>query len=207
MKYFQKKNYCQSKIIWEKWIFQLDEDNNTWDEVCEELAIETDDSSTGEVSTNEDSSDDIEADSGEAVCVTSKEGSVAGEMYEPSTSTYGRSGRVTKCEEKKMEGSTSSSSDSDVKVMRKRKCILIESDSSSDEKFEDQNNETEETCKKLMEKNRRALLSKAFHYTSVQNVRTPVKVKGKLIPTWHNAMVCKTLNVLFAISRHPTRLL
>ena len=83
MKYFQKRNYCQSKIIWEKWIFQLDEDDDTWDEVCEELGIEIDDSSTGEVSTNEDSSDDMEADSREAACVTSKEGSTAGKCMSP----------------------------------------------------------------------------------------------------------------------------
>ena len=133
------------------------------------------------------------ADSREGACATSKEGSTTGEM--------------THREEKKTEGSTSSSSDSDVKVMRKRKHILIESESSSDEKFEDWNDQTEETRAKMMEKNRSALLSKAFHYTSVKNVRTPVKVKGKLIPTWHNAMVCRTLNALFAISRCPTRLL
>ena len=61
--------------------------------------------------------------------------------------------------------------------------------------------------KKWWKKNLSALLSKAFRYTSVQNVRTPVKAKGKLIPTWHNAMVCRTLNVLFAISWCQTRLL
>ena len=99
----------------------------------------------------------MEADSREAACVTSKQGSTAGEMNEPSTSTYGKSGRVTKCEGKKREGSTSSSSDSDVKVMRKRKYILIKIESSSDEKFEDLNNQTEQTCEKLMEKNRSAL--------------------------------------------------
>ena len=127
------------------------------------------------------------ADSREGACATRKEGSTTGEM------THG--------EEKKTEGSTSSSSDSDVKVMRKRKHILIESESSSDEKFEDWNDQTEETCAKMMKKKTRsALLSKAFHYTSVQNVRTPVKAKGKLIPTWHNAMVCQNLNALFAIS-------
>ena len=82
------------------------------------------------MSTNKDSSDDMEADSREAACVTRKEGSTAGEMYEPLTSTYGKSGRVKKHEEKKMEESTSSRSDSDVKVMRKRKRILIESESS-----------------------------------------------------------------------------
>ena len=123
MKYFQEKSYCQSKIIQEKWIFQFNEDDDTWDEVCEELGIEIDDRSTSEVSTNEDSSDDIVPDSREGACVTSKEGSTTGEM------THG--------EEKKSKGSTSSSSDSDVKMMTKRKRILIESESSSDEKFED----------------------------------------------------------------------
>ena len=94
----------------------------------------------------------MEADSREAACATSKEGSTGGEMNEPSTSTYGKSGRVTKREGKKREGSTSSISDSDVKVMRKRKRILIKSESSSDKKFEDRNDQTEETCEKLMEK-------------------------------------------------------
>ena len=41
------------KIIWEIWIFQFDEDEDTWDEVCKELGIQIDDSSTSEVSTNE----------------------------------------------------------------------------------------------------------------------------------------------------------
>ena len=39
-----------------------------------------DDSSTSEVSTNEDSSDDMAADSREGACATSKEGSTTGEM-------------------------------------------------------------------------------------------------------------------------------
>ena len=80
MKYFQEKSYYQSEIIWEKWIFQFNEDDDTWDEVCEELGIQIDDSSTSKVSTNEDSSDDMEADSRERACATSKEGSTTGEM-------------------------------------------------------------------------------------------------------------------------------
>ena len=79
------------------------------------------------------------ADSREGACATSKEGSTTGEM--------------THREEKKTEGSTSSSSDSDVNLMRKRKRILIESESSSDEKLEDWNDQTEETRAKMMEKN------------------------------------------------------
>ena len=114
------------------------EDDDTWDEVCEELGIEIDDSSTSEVFTNEDSSDDMVADSREGACATRKEGSTTGEM--------------THHEEKKTEGSTSSRSDSDVNMMRKRKCILIESESSDDEKFENQNDQTEETSAKMIEK-------------------------------------------------------
>ena len=115
------------------------------------------------------------ADSREGACATSKEGSTT---------------EMTHREEKKTEGRTSSSSDSDVNVMRKRKHILIESESSSDEKFEDRNDQTEETHAKMMgKKTRSALLSKVFHYTSVQNATTPVKAKGKLIPTWHNEIL------------------
>ena len=77
------------------------------------------------------------ADSREGACATCKEGSTT---------------EMTHHEEKKTEGSTSSSSDSDVNVMRKRKRILIKSESSSDEKFEDWNDQTEETCAKMMEK-------------------------------------------------------
>ena len=179
MKYFQEKNYCQSKIIWEKWIFQFNEDDDTWDEVCKELGIEIDDSSTSKVSTNEDSSDDMEAGSREAACVTSKEGSTAGEMYEPSTSTYGKSGRVTKREGKKREGSTSSSSDSDVKVMRKRKHILIESEFSSDEKFEDQNDQTEETHEKLMEKKPKNIVIKGVSLYKCPECEDTSKSEGK----------------------------
>ena len=165
MKYFQEKSYCQSKIIQEKWIFQFDEDDDTWDEVCEELGIEIDDSSTSDVSTNEDSSDDMEADSREGACATSKEGSTTGEM--------------THREEKKTEGSTSSSSDSDVKVMRKMKCILIESESSSDEKFEDWNDQTEETHEKMMEKKPKRIVIEVISLYKCPECEDTSKSEGK----------------------------
>ena len=97
-------------------------------------------------------------------------------------------GEMTLHEEKKTEGSTSLSSDSDVNMMRKMKHILNKSESSLDVKFEDRNDQTKETRAKMMEKNQSALLSKVFHYTSVQNAMKPVKAKGKFIPTWHNGM-------------------
>ena len=115
----------------------------------------------------------------EAACATSKEGSTAGEMNEPSTSRYGKSERVTKHEGKKTEGSTSSSSDSDVKVMRKRKHILIKSESSSDEKFEDRNDQTEEMCEKLMEKKPKPIVIEGVSLYKCPECEDTSKREGK----------------------------
>ena len=105
------------------------------------------------------------ADSREGACATSKGGSTTGEM--------------THREEKKTEGSISSSSDSDVKVMRKRKCILIESESSSDEKFEDRNDQTEETHAKMMEKKTKRIVIEGVSLYKCPECNDTSKSEGK----------------------------
>ena len=104
------------------------------------------------------------ADSREGARATSKEGSTTGEM--------------THCEEKKTEGSTSLSSDSDAKVMRKRKCIL-ESESSSDEKFEDWNDQTEETHAKMMETKLKCIVIKGVSLYKCPECEDTSKSEGK----------------------------
>ena len=104
------------------------------------------------------------ADSREGACAASKEGSTT---------------EMTHREEKKTEGSTSSSSDSDVNVMRKRKRILIESESSSDEKFEDRNDQTEETHAKMMEKKPKCIVIEGVSLYKCPECDDTSKSKGK----------------------------
>ena len=104
------------------------------------------------------------ADSREGAYATSKEGSTT---------------EMTHREEKKTEGSTSSSSDSDVNMMRKRKCILIESESSSDEQFEDQNDQTEETHAKMMEKKPKCIVIEGVSLYKCPECDDTSKSEGK----------------------------
>ena len=83
-------------MIREKWIFQFDEDDDTWDEVYKELGIEIDDRNTSEA---EESGDDGSGNISDVSTVNeSSDGrsETNGNRNVPSTSTFGSTGKREK---------------------------------------------------------------------------------------------------------------
>ena len=107
-----------------KYKFQFDEDDETWDDVCEEFGIQIDDNTTeissseSSIETNGDTSEDISEETREDCKVSEHE-----------KETRGRAKKRLHTRAR----ISSSSSDSSVKVEKKKKQILIiDSDSSTD---------------------------------------------------------------------------